>query len=209
MHTEFIHTIERKLMQPLPGREAQFRMAHLSRRIYEGDAPEDALQAAVLALFFLQDERWQLVLIERESGNMRDRHRGQISFPGGRHDETDPDMAATAIREAEEEIGVHSAHIRLLGALTPLYIPVSHFNVHPYVGFLKQHPGRFIPQPGEVKAILETPLEMLLNPTNRRVTNIRVADYLQLQDVPYFDVHGKIVWGATAMILSELLEIIS
>lgn len=209
MHTEFIHTIERKLLQPLPGREAQFRMAHLSRRIYEGDAPADALQAAVLALFYFKAERWQLVLIERESGNIRDRHRGQISFPGGRYDETDADMAATALREAEEEIGVHAPHIRLLGALTPLYIPVSHFNVHPYVGFLEQHPGRFTPQPGEVRAILETPLEIIANPANRHTTNIRVGEHLQLQDVPYFDVHGKVVWGATAMILSELLEIIS
>jgi len=209
MESDFIRHVERQLQKPLPGRDAQFKMAHVARSIYEGPPPAEAMQAAVLALFFYKNNSWRLALIERESGNVRDRHRGQISFPGGRRDETDPDLPATALREAEEEIGVSSAKVKLLGALTSLYIPVSNFHVHPFVGILEDRaPSPFIPQAGEVKNILEPAFEIFTNPSNRMVTNIQASEHLLLQKVPCFNIEGSIVWGATAMMLSELLEAI-
>lgn len=207
MESDFIRHVERQLQKPLPGPDAQFKMAHVARSLYEGPPPKDAMQAAVLALFFRKHHAWRLALIERESGNVRDRHRGQISFPGGRQDKTDADLSATALREAEEEIGVPAAKIKLLGALTSLYIPISNFHVHPFVGILEDFsPSPFIPQAGEVKSILEPSFETFTNPANRLVTNIQASENLLLQKVPCFNIEGSMVWGATAMMLSELLE---
>jgi 8-oxo-dGTP pyrophosphatase MutT (NUDIX family) len=207
MESDFIRHIERQLQKPLPGRDAQFKMAHVDRSVYEGPPPENAMQAAVLALFFLKHNSWRIALIERESGNVRDRHRGQISFPGGRRDETDTGLHATALREAEEEIGVLASKIKLLGTLTPLYIPVSNFHVHPFVGILEDYsPPPFTPQAGEVKNVLEPAFELFTNPSNRQITNIQVGENLLLPKVPCFNIEGRIVWGATAMMLSELLE---
>lgn len=207
MESDFIHHIERQLQKPLPGRDAQFKMAHVARSVYEGPPPADAMQAAVLALFFFKQNSWRIALIERESGNVRDRHRGQISFPGGRRDETDAGLQATALREAEEEIGVPASKIKLLGALTSLYIPVSNFHVHPFVGILEDYsPPPFIPQAGEVKNILEPAFEVFTNPSTRHITSIQVGENLVLPKVPCFNIEGNIVWGATAMMLSELLE---
>jgi 8-oxo-dGTP pyrophosphatase MutT (NUDIX family) len=209
MKSNFIRHIERQLQKPLPGRDAQFKMAHVSRTAYEGEPPQDAMQAAVLALFFHKNGTWRLALIERESINVNDRHRGQISFPGGRRDDTDTDLSATALREAEEEIGAPTDKVKLLGPLTPLYIPVSNFHVHPFVGILEDiSPFAFVPQTGEVKAVLEPTFDDFLNPANRYATNIRIGESLSLQQVPCFDIEGRLVWGATAMILSELLEAI-
>jgi 8-oxo-dGTP pyrophosphatase MutT (NUDIX family) len=150
-----------------------------------------------------------LALIERASANVNDRHRGQISFPGGRRDDTDTDLSATALREAEEEIGAPANKVKLLGPLTPLYIPVSNFHVHPFVGILEDTPPRaFVPQAGEVKTVLEPAYDAFINPANRYPTNIQIGEFLSLQQVPCFNIEGRVVWGATAMILSELLEAI-
>ena len=209
MKSDFIRHIERQLQKPLPGYDAQAKMAHVSRTAYEGEPPQDAMQAAVLALFFHKNHAWRLALIERESINVNDRHRGQISFPGGRRDDTDTDLSATALREAEEEIGAPTNKVKLLGPLTPLYIPVSNFHVHPFVGILEDiSPLAFVPQAGEVKAVLDPTFEDFLNPANRYATNIRIGESLSLPQVPCFDIEGRLVWGATAMILSELLEAI-
>ena len=204
----FIDHLERQLQLPLPGLEAQFRMAHVTRQSYQGEPPADAKPAGVLALFYPNPrDHWHLVLIERESRNPKDRHRGQISFPGGQFDPTDASLAQTALREAEEEIGVCAASIRLLGQLTPLYIPVSNFHVYPFVGVTECRPT-FQIQPEEVKSILEVPFQHFTSPGIAGRTTIFLADNLQIPNVPFFDVQGKAVWGATAMILSELLAIV-
>lgn len=181
-------------------------MAHSSRTSFKDAVPEDARQAGVLALFYPRDEAWHLVLIERESHNPRDRHRGQISFPGGGVEAQDRSLADTALREAEEEVGIAASSVRLLGGLSSLYIPVSNFEVHPFVGFVETKPS-FNPQPKEVHAVLEVAFHHFQEPKHRGHTTVTVADTLKIPNVPYFDVHGKVVWGATAMILSELLEV--
>ncbi|HMQ47313.1 MAG TPA: CoA pyrophosphatase [Saprospiraceae bacterium] len=204
-NSSFAGQLEQRLKGKLPGIEAQYRMAHAVRqRVVE--APENAMLASVLALFYPKDEAWHLVLIERTSSNPNDRHSGQISFPGGKKDLEDSSLAHTALREAEEEVGVLQDQIHLLGRLTELYIPVSNFIVHPFVGITYQQPF-FRHQESEVSAILEVPFRLFMEPGIRQAADIRVQNGMLLKDVPIFKVQGKVVWGATAMILSELLEV--
>lgn len=205
MKDQFIKRIEERLQRPLPGQEAQYRMAHQVRRRV-APPPDDARMAGVLALFYPKSDDWHIVFIERPH-RPEDRHGGQISFPGGKQEEMDNSLAETALREAEEEIGVPSSSIRLLGALTDLYIPVSNFLVNPFVGYITQYPT-FKPQPSEVEDIIEVPFNTFLNENTRQWINLPITEKITLQQVPYFNIEGKIIWGATAMMLSELIEVV-
>ena len=169
--------------------------------------PADARVACVLNLLYWQEEDWRTILIQRTE-NPRDRHSGQVSFPGGRWEEWDGELANVALRETEEEIGVPAQHIEILGRLTDLYIPVSNFLVHPFVGILHGAP-EFVPQPGEVEAVLTPSLSVFQSPENLKRIDLTLQQGITLKDVPYFDVHGRIVWGATAMIMSEFLELVT
>ena len=204
---DFIQHLANRLQQPLPGPEAQFRMAHVARR-EATPHPPNARQAAVLALFFPKKNDWHLVFIERDGSNPNDRHGGQISFPGGKYEKEDQTLENTALREAEEEVGVDAAQIKVLGNLTSLYIPVSNFQVNPFVGYIEQTP-QFRPQATEVRAILEAPFRHLTDHYNRKNIDLPITPQLTLRNVPYFDVFGKVLWGATAMMLSELIEVIN
>jgi len=204
MKDDFIIRIEKRLNHPLPGQEAQYKMAHQVRRRV-APTPEDARMAGVLALFYPKSDDWHLVFIERPH-HPEDRHGGQISFPGGKQEESDHSLAETALREAEEEIGVPSSSVQLLGSLTDLYIPVSNFLVNPYVGFTTQRPS-FEPQPSEVEDIIEVPFDTFLNKDTRQRIDLQITEQITLQQVPYFNVEGKVIWGATAMMLSELIEL--
>ena len=206
----FVDTLRARLTGPLPGRDAQYKMASL-RRLQELELipapPPDARVACVLNLLYWHEGNWHTILIER-TANPRDRHSGQVSFPGGSWEESDGDLVNVALRETEEEIGVPAGQVEILGQLTNLYIPVSNFLVHPFVGILEGAPG-FRPQPGEVEAVLTPALSVFQTPENRKKTDLTLHMGITLKDVPYFDVDGRIVWGATAMILSEFLELVS
>ena len=206
----FVDTLRARLTGPLPGRDAQYKMASL-RRLQElgltPAPPPDARVACVLNLLYWHEGNWHTILIER-TANPRDRHSGQVSFPGGSWEESDGDLVNVALRETEEEIGVPARQVEILGQLTNLYIPVSNFLVHPFVGILEGAPG-FRPQPGEVEAVLTPALSVFQMPENRKKTDLTLHMGITLKDVPYFDVDGRIVWGATAMILSEFLELVS
>jgi 8-oxo-dGTP pyrophosphatase MutT (NUDIX family) len=139
--------------------------------------------------------------------NPKDRHSGQVSFPGGKVEKADRDLAHTALREAEEELGVPQTTVSILGKMTDLYIPVSNFLVHPFIGFTPNKPS-FQLQHSEVQQIVEAPLAILLNKANRKTTNLTLPNNVTLKEVPYFDVNGNIVWGATAMMLSEFTAIV-
>jgi 8-oxo-dGTP pyrophosphatase MutT (NUDIX family) len=203
---EFIRDIETKLQAPLPGLAAHYKMSHVTRKYYR-EPPDDARIACVLALFYPKNEDSHIVFIERDSSNPNDRHKGQISFPGGKYEEFDLSFEKGALREAEEEIGVNSKDIKVLGALTELYIPVSNFLVYPFVGFMDYRP-EFVPQIGEVQSIIEVPFEEFKKPDIIRKTNLKVSQNMTLKDVPYFNLNGRTLWGATAMMMSELLEVI-
>ncbi len=202
---DLIRRLEERMNLPLPGRNAHLQMAHVTRRHYV-EAPVGARQAAVLVVLFPKNEDWHIVFIERNA-NDRDHHGGQISFPGGKAEPSDDSMLTTALREAEEEVGIGRKQVKILGGLTELYIPVSNFQVHPFLGFLEAPPSYQL-QVEEVNAVLEVPLSHFQLPGTRQVTDIRINPQISLKQVPYFEVEGRVLWGATAMMLNELLEIV-
>ncbi len=198
--------LQTRLTEPLPGPEAQYRMAHAVRSTFPNNS-ENARIACVLLALYPKAGEWHLVLIQRVSNNPHDRHGGQISFPGGGYEDADQSLEDGALREAHEEVGIIPQDVQLLGRLTELFIPVSNFMVHPFIGHLDYAPS-FIPQISEVQQILEVPLATLQNPANRQITQMRISDKITLKNVPYFDVQGHIVWGATAMMLNEFLDLL-
>lgn len=161
--------------------------------------------SAVMALFYPKDEQLHVVLMKRPEYDGA--HSGQVSFPGGKMEEFDADLEATALREAEEETGLDRNKIKVLGKLTDLYIPPSGFLVSPYVGALDETPV-FSPDEREVAALIEMPVSMLLDDTIVQQKKIHIKSHNVYIDTPYFDVFGHVVWGATCMMLSELKEVL-
>jgi 8-oxo-dGTP pyrophosphatase MutT (NUDIX family) len=198
--------LRQRLAEPLPGPAAQYRMAPAERLPKEEylSRSTDYRESAVMVLLFPAEDEPTLVLTERHE--YKGVHSGQVSFPGGRVEEQDADTRHTALREMQEEIGVASHEVEVIGHLTDLYIPPSRFMVYPYVGVLPREPV-FYPDPVEVKTILEVPLRYLLQPHVRKHTRMKLFNNL-IVDTPYFDVQGRVVWGATAMIISELLAVV-
>lgn len=186
--------------EPLPGPEAQQRMMPASSGNRNMNQNSNAIpkEGSVLILLYPKDHQIYFPLMLRP--NYNGVHGGQISLPGGRKEAFDKDHAATATREAEEEIGVKANDIIVLGQLTELYVFASNFKVIPILGYVSE-PPMFIPNPYEVESIIETSLEDLLNKDRIKTKKLNVRGYEI--DAPYFDVGGNIVWGATAMILSE------
>jgi 8-oxo-dGTP pyrophosphatase MutT (NUDIX family) len=205
MQDTFIERLTERHKQGLPGRDYQLKMAALLKRSIF-DAPPTARKAAVLMLLFPKNGDWQLVLTERTVNN-NDPHSRQISFPGGSVEAADADLTATALRETHEEIGVEPSVIQVIGAMTDVYIPVSNFHVQPFLAWTNA-PPQYRRQETEVKQVIETPLSVLKNEENWKTKDIYINETYQFKNVPYFDVFGKSVWGATAMMISELLEIL-
>lgn len=203
---EFIDLLQEKLQQDLPGVDAQHRMAHVVRRTY-APPPSNARKAAVLSLFYPKNDAWHLALIQRQATNPNDPHSGQISFPGGKMEVSDLNIEFTALRETQEEIGVIPEDVTIIGTLSDMYIPISNFMVYPFIGYLDYEPT-FIPQETEVKRVLEIPFSVLEDTDNVKLREMKFGNNITMRDVPYFDVDGLVIWGATAMMLSELLEVV-
>ena len=202
-----VDALERRLLQalagPLPGPQAQLRMAPTPRPGWQpGQLPDGLRDAAALALIYPRDGAPHLLLTVRAADLPH--HGGQISLPGG---EVEPGetFEDAALREAEEEVGVDRASVRLLGRLSAMHIPVSGYALHPVVG-IADAPGAWAPHAREVARVLEAPLAALLDPARRAVETRRYdrRDY----DVPFYDLDGGKVWGATAMVLAELLALL-
>jgi 8-oxo-dGTP pyrophosphatase MutT (NUDIX family) len=165
--------------------------------------PDNARLSAVLGLLFPVDDELHILLIRRtEDGHA---HSGQISFPGGRKDEEDESLLHTALREAEEEVGIDANEIQVLGALSPIYIPVSNFHVFPFLAFAKEKPTT-TPNSLEVAYTIEVPLnDFLKEDFKTKATVTSPADKSFVREVNAYRLpDGGIIWGATAMILSEL-----
>jgi 8-oxo-dGTP pyrophosphatase MutT (NUDIX family) len=194
-------TLRVRLAETLPGVEAQMRFAPAPPRAgwALGEFPETARQAAALLLIYPGDRGPTIPLTVRASGLAR--HAGQISLPGGAVDPGET-LAQAATREASEEIAVDPGDVIVLGELTPVYVLVSGFTLHPVVGVTHRRP-QFVASPGEVAEILEVSLGDVRNASSiRRGTRIREGIAVEY---PYFDLLGHQVWGATAMILGEFI----
>ncbi|QDO94338.1 CoA pyrophosphatase [Formosa sediminum] len=193
---------------PLPAEASQFKMSPPFRtQLLEMDKikMKTARKAAVMALFYPDTlQQTSLVLILRNT--YKGVHSAQIGFPGGKVEPEDDSLKAAAIRETFEEVGVPEENIEVWRKITDIYIPPSHFIVQPFIGIAEKTPV-FLKQDTEVDAIIEVPLVEFLSDTNV-VTKRVTTSYAQEIDVPAFIFQGHVVWGATAMMLSEVKDIL-
>ena len=203
---KFIIWLENRLRSPLPGREAQMlMMPRLTNTERFGlNQKKSAKLGSVLLLLYPYRGKVYLPLMKRPEYDGV--HSGQISFPGGKMEESDPDLIFTALREGEEEIGIRPAQVKVLGNLTAHMVVASNFNVLPVVGCLDYRP-RFVADAYEVDEVLEVSIDHLMDVRNHREKELLVRNKYRLL-APYYDVKGHVVWGATAMMLSEFLTIV-
>ncbi len=196
--------LRRLLAGPLPGLAAQLRMAPDPRMW-----PEEGTTlrpAAALLLIYPQQDEWHVPLTVRASGLRH--HTGQVSLPGGRLDHPDETIEQAALREAQEEIGVAPHEVEIIGRLTPVPIAVSAHLLHPVVGIARQRPA-FTIAAHEVAQLIELSIAQLQEPGIVRSEQRRrpLAPHV-VQMVPYYDVAGARIWGATAMVLSEFIALL-
>lgn len=207
MMDELTARLSERFEAPLPGLQAQLRMASGLRANAAASFKIDrsnARMGAVLIALFPDEGRLKTVLMKRPDYDGT--HAGQVSFPGGKVEEEDADMVQTALREAEEEVNIKPADVRVIGQLTELYIPPSNFLVHPVVGIMDKVPD-LVPDKHEVESIHVPELSYLLREDIIDETEILLSTGYRLK-TPSFKVDGHTVWGATAMIISELKDVI-
>jgi 8-oxo-dGTP pyrophosphatase MutT (NUDIX family) len=207
-----IADVRRALTRPLPGLAAQLRMSPAYRiaELRDRTPPPAPKEAGVLILLYPHHGQLYLPLTRRT--DTVENHKGQISLPGGAR-ETGEALQETALRETCEELRAYAEDWAILGSLTPLYIPLSGFLITPFVAYTPTRPT-FDPDPAEVAELIETPLALLLDPTTvvREKWEIRGAPV----EVPFFRIYSHTrpahgvskVWGATAMVLSELVTLL-
>lgn len=162
-------------------------------------------KAAVLMLLYPKNDLMHLVLIIRNT--YAGVHSSQIAFPGGKVETFDASYEATALRETYEEIGIHPDLVTVIKAFTEVYVPPSNFIVYPFLGYA-DHELSFTLDPREVTGIIEIPVSHLLDDKNVSLQNMSTS-YTQNIDVPVFNMEEKVIWGATAMILSELKDVLN
>lgn len=191
----------------LPGLEAQLKLAPINRKLEISSLGngKNAVKSAVLFLFF-PDENGCTTTVFIKRPEYNGAHSGQISFPGGRYEPSDPDLDFTALRETHEEIGVPPSDVELVGKLSDLFIPPSNYIVSPYLGLAKQRPA-FVPEPSEVAGIIEIKLSDFFQPANCQTKQITLIGGYSLQ-TPCYIINGHVIWGATAMMVSEFLAFV-
>ena len=204
---EFLEYVPKIMDATLPAKEAHYKMAPLERienmEKLELQSKNPKI-AAVMMLFYPKNGRTHLVLIVRNS--YEGVHSAQIAFPGGKFEPKDRTYEITALRETFEEIGVQPDRIEILRQFTHLYIPPSDFLVYPFLGICKEE-ILFIPDSSEVAAIIELPLSIFLG--EEVIVSVPIStSYANDIMVPAFKISEHIVWGATAMMLSELKEVL-
>ena len=199
----FITQLEITITNDLPGEESQQKMrVNYDQSIELPFSKNNSTPAAVLILLYLEDNEIHFFLTKRS--NELEHHKGQISLPGGTQEENE-ELTHTALRETQEEIGINKTSISIIGSMTPLFVPVTGFMIHPFIGYSSNKLAP-TPDPSEVEAIFSVNISDLLNETNQTIEkrNIRGYDV----EVPYFKLNNYEVWGATSMILSEFRDLI-
>ncbi len=200
-----IDDLKEGLSQKLAGQDAQYKMvpAGRERTKLEKVTHKNPKRAAVLVLVYPVDRQPHIVLMKRNS--YPGVHSDQISFPGGKLEEFDINLQKAAVRESNEELGIQPSLVNILGELTQVYIPPSNFLVNPFVGYSEFRPN-FIPDNKEVTEVLEVSVSDLLDPMSLEVVDVTIKG--NQVKVPAYILNGHVVWGATAMMLSELSHII-
>lgn len=202
--SSFIKKLSCNLKEQLPG-EAAHRIMEATSAAYLGINPnERSRKSAVLMLLYPFRDGIYLPLILRNSYDGV--HSGQVAFPGGRHEVTDSDLIQTALREAQEEIGLKIADVTILGTLTEIYIAPSDFLVLPVIGYLNYRP-EFLPDPREVKVVFEIRIDHFLEPNSVGCSEILIPGDRVL--TLHYEVEGHKIWGATAKMIRELLSVIN
>lgn len=201
----FISSLETRLKKPLPGYE---NLDLMKPRLSNGEDinfpyRNNAKEGAVLICFYAEKGEIFFPLIQRPDYDGV--HSGQIGLPGGKKEVEDKDLIQTALRESEEEIGLNPQDVKVIGTLTNYYVGASNHNVLPVIGYVTQKP-EFIPDQVEVAEVIEAPLIRLQDPVFRKEKQMNVRGTSLI--TPYFDIDSRVVWGATAMILSELSKIL-
>jgi len=202
-----IHTLKIKLAQhlvkELPGKPAQKIMLTKPRNpINYSSNSECPNPAAVLILLFPVKQDIRFFLTKRT--NVVQYHKGQISLPGGAWEEGEQ-LWGTALRETNEEIGVRAEHIQFIGELTPLFVPVTGFLIHPFVGWVDEEPETS-PDPTEVESLFSASVLSLTDQNSCQCEERTIRGHVF--DVPYFQLNREKVWGATSMILSEFKTVL-
>lgn len=204
----FLKSVSKIKQIPLPGLESQLKMSppfRLELIEQQREAMKTSRKAAVTALFYPDEKQvTKLILILRKT--YHGVHSAQVGFPGGKLEDSDESLMDAALRETWEEVGVPIADIEILRALTEMYIPPSNFTVYPFVGITNKTP-KFIKQDEEVEDLIEVLLTDFLD--HASITNVNVMTSLEREmQVPAFILNGHIVWGATAMMLNELKDLL-
>lgn len=202
-HT-FVESIAQRLSEPLPGEEAHQKMMAGARLRIKISPNQQTRRSAILILFypFLDEIYLPLILRPAYDGV----HGGQMAFPGGRMEKTDENLIRTALREAQEEIGIRLTDVKVLGHLTEIFIPPSNFFVLPVIGVVPFKPD-FYPDAREVDQIIEVSLREI---TDERIITLQELNVRGLTiEAPTYNLQGHKVWGATAMMIAELLEVIT
>ncbi len=191
----------------LPGMDVLAEMAPIGRQLTY-PVKSDYIDSAVAILLYKNDKELFFPLIKRTSHNQNDKHKGQISFPGGRYDKNDNTLLNCALRETEEELGIDKSNLTPLGKLTKLYIPISNYMVQPFVFIMNNNNG-FTAQESEVEYILEIKLKDLFKEKNIKKGQIELENGNTINNIPYFSLNNHVIWGATAMILNEFKNVAS
>lgn len=203
----FLKKLKDELFLALPGLEAHLRLAPEIRvnDIKEGITPDHALESAVLIILYPFDNRLHTVVILRNEYDGT--HSGQISLPGGKAEKSDTDFKYTALREAHEEIGIVPSEMEIIGQLSRFYVRPSNFIIYPFIAYCGQRPD-FRADATEVQRIIEIDI---LNEIHFEKIMTKTITFKNNQQVsaPGFEISGEFMWGATAMIFSELIEILN
>lgn len=202
-YNDFIIQLAEQLKKPLPGQESHQKMMAQFRINSKVQPNEKTRRSAVLILFYpYQDEIFVPLILRPAYDGV---HGGQMAFPGGRVEKEDESLIRTALREAQEEIGVKAIDVKVIGQLTEIFIPPSNFFVLPIIGYINYHPT-FYPDTREVESIYEINLNEIMDEKNQQIRKVDVRG-LRLE-TPCFVIQKRVIWGATAMMLAELNEVL-